>query len=90
MQYMESVGIRELKQNASAVVAEVAAGQVVVITDRGRPVARMVPLSGSPYAEMLASGLIRPATRDIREFPAPEGGEAVSPVLEAMRLDERY
>ncbi|MGH8923614.1 MAG: type II toxin-antitoxin system prevent-host-death family antitoxin [Acidimicrobiia bacterium] len=33
---MTKVGIRALKQNASAVVAEVVAGEVVTITDRGR------------------------------------------------------
>ena len=32
---MAHVGIRALKQNASAVVAGVAAGQAVTITDRG-------------------------------------------------------
>ena len=38
---MESVGIRELRQNASQVVARAAAGEVITITDRGRPVAQM-------------------------------------------------
>ncbi|MFN2486319.1 MAG: type II toxin-antitoxin system Phd/YefM family antitoxin [Acidimicrobiia bacterium] len=37
---MSVVGIRALKQNASAVVAEAASGELVTITDRGRPVAR--------------------------------------------------
>lgn len=37
---MSEVGIRALKQNASAVVAEAAAGETVTITDRGRPVAQ--------------------------------------------------
>lgn len=31
---METVGIRELRQNASQVVAKVAAGEVITITDR--------------------------------------------------------
>ncbi|MGI8757140.1 MAG: type II toxin-antitoxin system Phd/YefM family antitoxin, partial [Acidimicrobiales bacterium] len=37
----ESVGIRELQQHASKVVARISAGEEIVITDRGRPVARM-------------------------------------------------
>ena len=41
---METVGIRELRQNASQVVAKVAAGQVITITDRGRQVEQMSPL----------------------------------------------
>ena len=40
---MKSAGIREARQNLSALLAEVAKGREVVITDRGRPVARLVP-----------------------------------------------
>jgi len=36
MTHMSEVGIRALKQNASAVVADAAAGQTITITDRGR------------------------------------------------------
>ena len=87
---METAGIRELKQNASAVVAQAAAGQTVVITDRGRPVAQVTPLPESPYEQMLAAGLIRPATRRLRDLPPPVDGAAITPVLMAMREDERY
>ena len=87
---MDSAGIRELKQNASAVVAEAAAGETVIITDRGRPVAQISPLSDSPYERMRAAGLIRVATRRLADLPAPEEGEPVSPVLERMRQSERY
>lgn len=44
---MSSVGIRELKQNASAVVSRAAAGETITITDRGRPVAQIGPRSRS-------------------------------------------
>jgi len=37
------VGVRELKSNLSAVLREVKAGHVVVITERGRPVGRILP-----------------------------------------------
>ena len=47
MKHMADVGIRALKQNASAVVAEAAAGATVTITDRGRPVAQLTPLPSS-------------------------------------------
>lgn len=44
---MAEVGIRALKQNASAVVSEAAGGETVTITDRGRPVAQTtaIPVS---------------------------------------------
>jgi prevent-host-death family protein len=40
------VGIRQLQQNASAVIREVKAGDTVEITERGRVVARIVPDAG--------------------------------------------
>ena len=43
MTYMGSVGVRALQQHASEVVPRAAAGEIVEITDRGRPVARLVP-----------------------------------------------
>ena len=37
------VGIRELKAHLSEYVAQVSNGGEIVVTDRGRPVARLVP-----------------------------------------------
>ncbi|WP_202399126.1 type II toxin-antitoxin system Phd/YefM family antitoxin [Gordonia mangrovi] len=45
---MSEVGIRALKQNAPAVVAQAAAGETVIITDRGWPVAQLTPIPASP------------------------------------------
>jgi prevent-host-death family protein len=52
----KTVGIRELKQNPSAVLAEVKNGEVVTITERGVPIARIVPAALSPLEEMIANG----------------------------------
>ena len=40
---MRSAGIREARQNLSALLEEVRKGRGVLLTDRGRPVARIVP-----------------------------------------------
>ena len=40
---MKRAGIREARQNLSALIAEVRKGHEVTITDRGKPVARLVP-----------------------------------------------
>ena len=87
---MATVGIRELKQNASAVVAEAVAGEPVVITDRGRPVAQLSPLPETRLASLVASGRARLARRSLRDLPEPIAGIALSPVLSALRDDERY
>lgn len=41
---MRSVGIYEAKTRVSALIQAVAAGEEVVITNRNRPVARLVPV----------------------------------------------
>lgn len=40
---METVGVRELRQNASVYLRRVAAGESITVTDRGVPVAMLVP-----------------------------------------------
>lgn len=90
MKNMAEVGIRALKQNASAVVAEAAAGETVTITDRGRPVAQLTPIATSPLQRMLANGTARPARRDLASLPTPAEGPPLSPILAEMRDAERY
>jgi prevent-host-death family protein len=70
---MASTGIRDLKNNLSRYIARAAAGERVVITDRGRPVAELVPPSSAPvyrtrYEELKASGVILPAVRPGARF----------------------
>lgn len=40
---MKEAGIREARQNLSALIDEVRKGHEITITDRGKPVARLVP-----------------------------------------------
>lgn len=40
---MRTAGVREARQNLSALLDEVKRGREVVITEHGRPVARLVP-----------------------------------------------
>lgn len=87
---MGEVGIRGLKQNASAVVARAAAGEAVTITDRGRPVAQLTAIPASRLQRLIESGHARPARRDISKLPAPEPGPELSKELAAMRDGERY
>jgi prevent-host-death family protein len=91
---MSKVGVRALKQNASAVVAEVAAGEPITITDRGRPVAQLVPISSSRIETLIAAGRGRPARRSLIDLPRParrrRGAVAISEELSAGRAVERY
>ena len=87
---MSEVGIRALKQNASAVVAAAAAGETVTITDRLRPVAQLTPIAAAPLERLLQSGQARPAKARIADLGAPEPGPSLSGALAAQRDEDRY
>lgn len=87
---MTEVGIRALKQNASAVVAEARSGETVTITDRGRPVARMTALPRSRLQALLDAGRARVGRRHLDELTPPSPGPSLSTELAAMRDAERY
>lgn len=59
--------MRELHDQLSRYVHHVAAGGEVVVTTRGRPVARLVPVSdGDPFESLRARGLLREPVRPKR------------------------
>jgi len=43
---MRTAGVREARQSLSALLDEVKKGREIVITEHGRPVAKLVPLEG--------------------------------------------
>jgi prevent-host-death family protein len=59
---MVTIGLRELNQNPSKAVARVRAGETIVVTDRGRPVLRLVPEQDQPATlqHMIDSGEVIP------------------------------
>jgi prevent-host-death family protein len=93
MCYMERVGIRQLRQNATAVLRRVAAGEVVEVTDRGRAVARIVPIhEASRLEQLVAEGRASGTTGDlldVQPVPHKAGKPLLSKILADMRADER-
>jgi prevent-host-death family protein len=49
-----SVGVRELRQNLSRYLDRVKAGESLVVTERGREIARLVPSHAVAYADVAA------------------------------------
>jgi prevent-host-death family protein len=90
MKHMSEVGIRALKQNASAVVASAVSGETVLITDRGRPVAQLTALPASALARLAQAGRVRPPRRALSDLPAPDVAADLSAQLRAAREAERY
>lgn len=91
---METIGLRELNQNPSKAVARVRAGVPILVTDRGKPVLRMVPETELPdtLQRMIATGEVTPpAERGMPETtldPTPDAG-SLSDLLIGDRDRER-
>lgn len=94
---MESAGIGELKARLSSYLARVRAGEEVVVTDRGRPVARLVPARGSgsraddELDDLVRAGVVRLGSGELpvdfwaRERPNDPDGSVRNALLEERR-----
>lgn len=68
------IGIREIRQDASIILARVEEGEEFIITNRGVPVARLLPIEVDPNAlieEMIANGDIIEAEGNLWDIPLP-------------------
>lgn len=66
-----TVGIRELKDSASAIIDRVEDGEAITVTKRGRPVARIVSAATPAHLTVLvAEGTVRPSEGP-RHLPKP-------------------
>lgn len=73
MCYMDRIGIRELRQNASKFIERVKAGETLEVTERGRPVALLAPLPKpmSVLDRLVAEGRATPPTGRLEDLPPP-------------------
>ena len=90
---MEQIPIRTLNQDTAGVLARVERGEVVEITNRGRPIARIVPIGVDVLADLVAAGTVLPPTIT---GPIPMPQVATEPnvesgaLLSALRDEERW
>ena len=86
------VGVRELRQNLSVYLRRVEAGEALEVTDRGRTVAMLVPLSKptTVVERLVAAGRATSRQGDLAELGLPPGNlaSALSDAL-ARERDER-
>lgn len=67
---MAEVGVRQLKQQLSHYLDRAESGETVIVTDRGRPKAQLVPIAGRARVEEgIAMGWV-----------APPSGAALEPI----------
>lgn len=88
---MHSASIAELKAQASAILRRVKAGEDVIVTDRGRPIARLTPYTGemteSRMAHLASEGVIALPTTPfplelLSRVPLPADKSVVQALLE--------
>ena len=89
------MGVRELKDGLSRALRQVQDGETVVVTDHGRPIARIVKAWPSRAQQLLAEGRLVSAEHegdllDVWPPPPLEPGEPLgSEILAELRADER-
>ena len=66
------VGVRDLKNQLSRYLERVRIGDEIIVTDRGRPIARLSALDHSHdrLTDLVASGAVRPPGQRARSRPA--------------------
>ena len=93
---MKVAAVAELKASLSQYLARVKVGEEVVVTDRGKPIAKIVPIPGSQNEEerrlrlMEAQGLIRIGSGRLlkRFWKSPRPEDPKGKIREAL-LEER-
>ena len=93
---VEQVPIRTLNQDTAGVLARVERGETVEVTNRGRLIARIVPVVTDTMTDLVASGLVLPPTvtgpfsmPTVQTIPAEPGAEA-GQLPSALRDEERW
>ena len=79
-----TVGVRELRENLSSYLDRVKAGEEIVITERGKRIARIV--GPSKLDQLIAEGRVRPAKKpkvaiDLDELIEIDGPPWLSDVI---------
>ena len=84
---MIQVGVRQLRNNLSRYLDRVREGEEVVVTDRGRAVARVLPIGAERVLDrLIAEGVVSPATRRKRRAGLPmKTAGAVSDLIADQR-----
>ena len=90
------VGIRALRQQTSALLKQVVAGETIEVTDHGHPIARLVPFRPGVLDQLVLEGRASDAAGDLLDMadtlglPAsPRGPVLPSAALTELRDDDR-
>ncbi len=93
---MNQIPIRALRNHTAEVLGRVKAGEIVELTEHGRPVARIVPLTLDRWEHLRLLGELEAPEvadgTDVVEIAPVDGAPGVAPaseILEGLRNGER-
>jgi len=91
------VGVRELRENLRSWLDRVKAGEEVVVTERGKAIAQLMPLDPSrrKLEALIELGIVRPSLRpkhrvDLSSLPELGPGPTLSDIVIEQRRQSRY
>ena len=92
---MKKASVAELKAKLSEYLAAVKRGQDVIVTERGKPIARLTQLADQSaldahWAELIRTGAMRPPAQKLPKnfFELPRSDDPEGALLKAL-LEER-
>lgn len=90
MCYMTSISHREMRNNSAEVLRRVESGEELVVTNHGRPVARLLPVSSSVLDDLERRGELRRARLGWSTLPLPfpaSDGDTAAEIIADLRRD---
>jgi len=91
------VGVRELRENLRSWLDRVKNGDEVIVTERGKPVARLAAVEAeSRLEELIRLGVVRPPLSnkrheiDVSKLPSLGAGPTLSDIVIEQRRQARY
>lgn len=93
-----NVGIRDLRENLRSWLERVKDGEELVVTERGKPIAQLMPLDSGrkTLEELVALGRVRPPLRkkrhhiDVSKLPKLGPGPTLSDIVIEQRRTGRF
>ncbi len=87
---MTSISHREMRNNSAEVLRRVESGEELVVTNHGRPVARLLPVSSSVLDDLERRGELRRARLGWSTLPLPSpasDGATSAEIVADLRRD---
>jgi prevent-host-death family protein len=88
---VEHVGVRAFRSNLAAFLERASLGEEFVVTEHGKPVARVGPVSEDELImqRLAEEGRVRRARRPRRSLPPPPGAELFDSPVTRILLEQR-